>query len=472
MAADFPTSLAAIQRVLPGDFMDAPGTEIDLLHNQICDELEALQAKVGIDGSAVPTSIESRLSSLTDSSVQKTRLLDEFELRRSMQRPSFSGKILKDGSSTTGWSTTAGITLSAVAKPSGGPAEYRTNQGTVLRIATTTLNASITIGSLSTGPVGTPRVDVWVYIEDHASITQVSFYFATNSSFTDYYLKTITTFSHNGWQLMSMDLSVGSPTGSPTYETITNFRMLVTAASEAGTSLIFDRAVITPGGRTKCALIFDDGNTSDYNFALPILNKYGLIANFALIASVSPLEQFKTMAWSGHRMIVHGANDLTAMATMQDVENDIASNRLWVQQLGGCGDDSDVYVYPYGNYLRSPGNTMEIPALLESMGFKGAFTVGNQRITPARGVDRYILRRMEVTASTVAATLLATVDQLVVGGWSCALMLHKIFSSGATGYDINRQVFDDISAGLRQREDSGKLEVCTARDLISWVSPD
>jgi len=62
MAADFPNSLAAIQRVLPGDFMDGPGTEIDLLHNQICDELEALQAKVGIDGSTDASSIDGRLS--------------------------------------------------------------------------------------------------------------------------------------------------------------------------------------------------------------------------------------------------------------------------------------------------------------------------------------------------------------------------------------------------------------------------
>lgn len=62
MAADFPTTLVTIQRVLPGDRQDAPGKEGDLLHNQICDELEALQAKVGIDGSAVATSIDKRLA--------------------------------------------------------------------------------------------------------------------------------------------------------------------------------------------------------------------------------------------------------------------------------------------------------------------------------------------------------------------------------------------------------------------------
>lgn len=62
MAADFPATLATIQRVLPGDRQDAPGKEADLLHNQICDELEALQAKVGIDGSSIATSLDKRMA--------------------------------------------------------------------------------------------------------------------------------------------------------------------------------------------------------------------------------------------------------------------------------------------------------------------------------------------------------------------------------------------------------------------------
>ncbi len=62
MAADFPTTLVTIQRVLPGDRQDAPGKEADLLHNQICDELEALQAKVGVDDSSVAGSIDALLT--------------------------------------------------------------------------------------------------------------------------------------------------------------------------------------------------------------------------------------------------------------------------------------------------------------------------------------------------------------------------------------------------------------------------
>lgn len=64
MAASFPTSIAAIQRVSATDLRNAPGKEGDVLHNKLCDEVEALQAKVGIDGSTVPTSIDKRLAAV------------------------------------------------------------------------------------------------------------------------------------------------------------------------------------------------------------------------------------------------------------------------------------------------------------------------------------------------------------------------------------------------------------------------
>lgn len=386
-------------------------------------------------------------------------------------RADWTGKIFKDGSSIAGWSLTAGVTVANVAKPVGGPQSYRTNFQTCMRISTTSANGSITIGALSTGPVGYPRVDLWVYIEDHAAISSFSLYFATNSSFTDYYLKTVVPRAYNGWQMLTLDLSVGSPTGSPTYETITNFKLLITASSAAGASIILDRVVICSGGRTKCALIFDDGNTSDLDFAVPLLNKYGILANFALIASVSPLEQFKKMAYSGHRLLVHGANSLTNLATMQDVEDDIKANQDWVKNLGGFSNDSDVYVYPYGAFLRSTGDAKSIPNLLRKMGFIGAYTVGNQRITPDRGIDRYLLPRVDLKASTVAATLLSNIDQYIDGGWCFCLMIHRVLSSGATGDNVDREVFDDVLSGIRSRVLAGKLDICSARDLIMYSAP-
>lgn len=64
MAADFPTSIPSIVRVLPTDLMDGPGTEADVLHNDLADEVEALATVVGVTGSLVPTTVEARIVAL------------------------------------------------------------------------------------------------------------------------------------------------------------------------------------------------------------------------------------------------------------------------------------------------------------------------------------------------------------------------------------------------------------------------
>ncbi len=62
--ATFPTTLPSITRITsPTDqYMDEAGFEIDLLHNQIAEEIEALASAVGVTGSAVPGTVENRLS--------------------------------------------------------------------------------------------------------------------------------------------------------------------------------------------------------------------------------------------------------------------------------------------------------------------------------------------------------------------------------------------------------------------------
>lgn len=64
MAASFPTTIPAIQRVLPTDLMNASGKEADVLHNKLCDEVEALATVVGVTGSVVAGTVEARLAEL------------------------------------------------------------------------------------------------------------------------------------------------------------------------------------------------------------------------------------------------------------------------------------------------------------------------------------------------------------------------------------------------------------------------
>jgi hypothetical protein len=72
MAADFPASIPVIVRVLPTDMMDGAGTEADVLHNDLADEVEALATVIGVTGSIVPTTVEARITALQGSSTPET----------------------------------------------------------------------------------------------------------------------------------------------------------------------------------------------------------------------------------------------------------------------------------------------------------------------------------------------------------------------------------------------------------------
>jgi len=389
------------------------------------------------------------------------------EARSQSRKPwRFSGKVLVNGNTATGWTVFSGTTLAVVAKPTGGPAEYRTDQNNCLRITTDALYKSVTI-NVTTGPVKVPRVDVWIYVEDHTKITGITFFFATSDAFSAYYQVIVTPRSQLGWQVFSLNLATATVVGSPTYETITRFRMGITASSTAGCSFIFDRATIGAHATSKCALIWDDGNVSCYTHTIPLLNKHRLIGNFALYDIPSRIEQYRMMSHSGHRLLVHGNFALNTYGTIALAQQDILDERQFVEGLGGPGIDSDVYVYPNGVYNYS-ANNLALPEFLRDNGFVGAYATDENIICPevAQGLRPYLLQRLYLDATTVAATFLSKVDQYMAIGACFATVAHVTVDSGATGYDVNLQVLDDILAGLRTRINAGSMECVSARELI------
>lgn len=461
MATSFPTGLDAIQRVVASDLRNSPGKEGDVLHNNVCDAIEALQAKVGIDGSADVASIDHRLSAIET----------DYEVTRAYARKPwrFRGKILVAGDTSTGWVGQSGVSFAVVQKPAGGPTAYRTNSSSVLRIVTSTNTYRSATATVSTGPVTTSRVDFWIYLEDPTTIVDMTIFFATSDAFTNYYSKTITPRLFVGWQCFSVNLATAGVTGSPTYETVTRFRIQIQSTSVAGTSILFDSALISSGSVSKCCLIWDDGQLAEYTHTLPLLNKYNLVGNFAVYSFAGRLEQWRMMAHSGHRIIVHGTQNLSTFGSLQEAKDSISADSAWVAALNGPGCDPDVYVWPNGVYMYTAGS-MELPQFLEQQGFVGGFATGNSPIVQEAGINQYILHRLEINASTVAATWLSALDAHLAIGLSFALCAHVTVDSGATGDQVDRQVLDDILSGIRSRINSGSLECVSARDLILHIT--
>ncbi len=64
MATDFPTSLDALTNPTPSDNLDSGAVPHASQHANINDAMEAVQAKVGVDNSAVTTSLDYKIRQL------------------------------------------------------------------------------------------------------------------------------------------------------------------------------------------------------------------------------------------------------------------------------------------------------------------------------------------------------------------------------------------------------------------------
>jgi peptidoglycan/xylan/chitin deacetylase (PgdA/CDA1 family) len=128
------------------------------------------------------------------------------------------------------------------------------------------------------------------------------------------------------------------------------------------------------------AVTVDDGYKDNYEYALPILEKYNLKANYMIPTGLIMNPGY--MSWSDLRDIVqrgnialynhtwsHAALDLLPMDKVQYELR--VSQQQFKEKLGF---QPDIFTYPYGSY-----NVQAIEALKEN-GFRAAFTTTHGRL--------------------------------------------------------------------------------------------
>ena len=103
-------------------------------------------------------------------------------------------------------------------------------------------------------------------------------------------------------------------------------------------------------------LSFDDGYRSQYDNALPILEKYGFKASFAIVTAF-PDNKSGYMTWKeigqlhskGMDIVSHGVEhiDLTPDLDKTILHNELSNSK---KELAAHGILTEIFVYPYGNY--------------------------------------------------------------------------------------------------------------------------
>lgn len=152
--------------------------------------------------------------------------------------------------------------------------------------------------------------------------------------------------------------------------------------------LYLDKKIALP--KKSIVITIDDGNSSVYNTAYPVIKKYNVpVTVFAITSwSVPKQESFPLISFQSHTHNMHrgGCNTgqgglLQCVDEKKGLEDLNKSREL---TYGGY-----VFCYPFGDY-----NDYAI-GLLKKSGFKMAFTVEGGRIKP--GMDKYKLPRVRVS---------------------------------------------------------------------------
>ena len=189
----------------------------------------------------------------------------------------------------------------------------------------------------------------------------------------------------------------------------------------------------SPAPQNSIMLVFDDGYQDNYEFAFPILEKYNLKGNFALVSGVMSTSEY--MSWEGAQEIADSGHGIISHTTLHcslatkivndgfvsfaaniensivepcpsfvfggglttgQVEYELSESKNTIEENLGISVSS--FVYPFGNYN---AQTVDI---LEQSGYTTAFTIapslGTQSDKPLYELPRIRIHGQQTSGLT------------------------------------------------------------------------
>lgn len=496
MAADFPTTLVTIQRVLPGDRQDAPGKEGDLLHNQICDELEALQAKVGIDGSAVATSIDKRLADVEDAAIGAQTTADDATdtaetalsvVLASPQRTKSANSgnaqwfdILKPGV-LTDWNAdySAGITVS-----------LDTN---VLFEGLPTIRCDVAAGTsgfknlcgVATAIAQIPyqwdrtRTTLAIRTTNPALFSSMGM-FVGDSTYANYWSITIRTSGAyygstnypqaNEWYYVRQDGAAAVGAGSPATAARMRAKVTGTLVSQAQTESIWFGFVGIVNKRRKPTLILtaDDGTADHYTWMRPALLHYDLPMSFGIVGNRVGTSTYMTSAqiqemdahpsglfdFTNHSYTHPSYNAIGAAAAYAD----IAQNRAYMLGIGLQEIGANIVFYPSGEFDDDLIKLLMAGGFHAGRGVVSDLLLTHDQLWGRNDKGRFGPGAVDYTDSTrTVANVIAAIDANTAANTCGAIMMHKVAAADGSyqwSYDKANELFERIAV----KRDAGEFD--------------
>lgn len=312
---------------------------------------------------------------------------------------------------------------------------------------------------------GRKNVTAFVYIENAKSIVELSFYFATATNYSSYvsYKKVNNTLT-DGWNEVMLDLT--KPTeGDPATvlaNKIVSFQVRLQTNTGETSNVTFDSMYLNKVYKPSVIFTFDDGWSSQYTNAFPMLMERGFKGNVGVVPSLvgtanyATLAQLQEMQRYGWDIFNHTYNhkDLTSITTAE-ARQEVALCKNWMNQ-NGFTKASDVLAYPFGAH-----NVALVNALKNDVRYARSLVEGleaNYPIEPLRGRTRNLI-------NLPASSIIAYIDDAIRTGGTLVICGHRIEDTVDSTVKYSKADFATILDYLYDNRD--KVEVKT---LTEWIS--
>lgn len=503
MATSFPTGLDAIQRVVATDLRNAPGKEGHVLHNNLCDAVEALQAKVGVDGSAVATSIDARLESVETAAGTLDARLDSVEtaadtlndlvykpVARRLRGPGWRpwGKPI-DLEAVTLSQNGGGSTTKSVVSTADGPG-IRCQGST----ASQYVNIDLTLPSAS----AVNGLGITFTVPD-ATQNSMSVYVGETIALTNSLLRSLSTLSSGAnsssrgsvptpvtcFQGTNSFTVVGTVTSSTLF-TVLRLRISPVAGQIADVTIT--DLVINPPSRGQIVITADDGLLSWWQYGIPALNKRQMPSSISVIDEFVGLPGYMTLAAlqsavaQGHECLAHGSVEGTGdPAETKVARANVTRDWLVANNLYTSDQQAECFIFPGGKFQNAHGDATYLDALLAAGYTKGRTTTRflpfNREFAKASPYGPLILPIIghvrgssEGANTTEIANVLAAIASCGEHGLTGILMFHAVIAQQGSfvatdSTDIEIQRLEEILDAVATQRAAGKVDVVRFSEL-------
>jgi hypothetical protein len=240
-------------------------------------------------------------------------------------------------------------------------------------------------------------------------------------------------------------------------------------------------------GKANITLCWDAQYLSQYTAVRQILNKYGLLANFALSTNLIGTggrcteAQLNEIYQDGHHFIHHSGNAKTSIgyglasdwATSDLIADDFKLTQQYrAQRKWNRGIDYGVHAFNNARGTTDARNVIVISALkkakIKAMRFIGVDLYGSIDVGLKDALDPYMMHcPKSLTATDTSASVISVIDRAEKWGKSAIITGHEVVPDSATptGNQIKIGDLDLAMKYLRERIDAGGVTNLSIQDL-------